>query len=113
MPGGGEATLAVGPRPLRAMRELEFTLTITPATSAAGADVAVVLTMPGMYMGETRTPLEPAGGGVFRGRGVVVRCASGRRDWSAELMLTRGGAQANPDDRRRNPIARFPLTVSE
>ena len=107
LPGGGEVTLAVGPRPLRAMRDLEFTARFRPATAAAGADVAVVLTMPGMYMGETRARLTRAGEGVFRGTGVVVRCPSGRRDWSAEVRV--GGTEPGAQSR----IARFALTVAE
>jgi hypothetical protein len=112
LPGGGEATLAVEPRPLRAMRELQFTLTVTPASAAAGAEAALVLIMPGMYMGEMRTALMPAGEGVFRGKGVVVRCASGRRDWVAEVVLARAGRQANPGE-GASRAARFPFTVSE
>ena len=34
--------------------------------AADGATASVTLTMPGMYMGETRVALTPQGGGVFR-----------------------------------------------
>ena len=113
LPSGGEVTLSIGPRPVRAMQDLEFTVTVTPASAAAGAEVAIVLTMPGMYMGETRAALAPAGEGVFRGKGVVVRCSSGRRDWNADVLVIRdGGAALKP--RQQGPrVARFPLTVAE
>ena len=111
LPGGGEVTLEVLPRPVRAMRDLEFTLTFTPAHAAAGGDVALALGMPGMYMGETRAALAPAGAGVFRGKGVLVRCPSGRRDWSAEVLLRRSapGSGAGGAPLR----VAFPLTVAE
>jgi hypothetical protein len=112
LPGGGEVTLAVGPRPARAMRDLEFTVTFAPASVAVGADVAVALSMPGMYMGETRAVLAPFGEGVFRGKGVVVRCASGRRDWSADVLVSHA-AEATPGERVARRVARFPLTVAE
>jgi hypothetical protein len=105
-------TLSVGPRPIHAMRDLEFTVTFAPASIAAGADVAVALSMPGMYMGETRAVLAPFGEGVFRGTGIVVRCASGRRDWSADVLLSHA-AEATPGERVARRVARFPLTVAE
>jgi hypothetical protein len=29
---------------------------------------------------------------VFRGKGVVVRCPSGRRDWAADVQIAHAGA---------------------
>jgi hypothetical protein len=40
-----------------------------------------------MYMGENRLALASIGGGRFRGRGVIVRCPSGGRAWSAEARV--------------------------
>jgi hypothetical protein len=55
--------------------------------------------------GETRVALTPRGGGVFAGRGVVVRCTSGRRDWRAAVVLARPAAP---------PLsASFLLTIAE
>ena len=112
LPGGGEVTLEVLPRPVRAMRDLEFILTFTPAHAAAGGDVALALGMPGMYMGETRAALAPAGAGVFRGKGVLVRCPSGRRDWSAEVLLRRSAPPGSDAGGAPLRVA-FPLTVAE
>jgi hypothetical protein len=85
--GGATVTLAAGPRPLRAMTDLEFTVTLAPAGAAAAAEGRLALTMPGMYMGENRVTLAPAGEGRWQGRGVVVRCPSGQRTWAAEVEL--------------------------
>jgi hypothetical protein len=105
LPDGAELTLAVAPQPVRAMSDLEFTVSVTPASAAAGAAASIVLTMPHMYMGETRVALTAAAGGVFRGKGVVVRCASGRRDWAADVRIERAGSPALS--------ARFPLVVAD
>jgi hypothetical protein len=104
LPDGGEITLSVGPRPLRAMTDVEFTLSVSPASAAAGGAATVALSMPHMYMGETRVALARAGDGVFHGKGVLVRCASGRRDWAADVKIERAGAPAI--------TARFPLVVA-
>lgn len=116
LPDGGEVTLTIGPRPVRAMRELEFTVALSAGSAAAGSEVAVALTMAGMYMGETRTALSPVGGGVFKGKGVVVRCPSGRRDWVAEVVVqaprTAPGLAASYQQAPQR-VARFPLVVTE
>jgi hypothetical protein len=91
-----------------------------------GAEVALELSMPGMYMGENRVALAPLGGGRYRGKAVLVRCASGRRDWVAEVAVrlpageggggagarvgaTEGGAAGEPAALR----VRFPFEVAE
>ncbi len=82
----GRLSLEIAPRPVRAMADLDFTVSVDPA-SAAGPGARIELSMPGMYMGESRVALAPAGEGRFRGRGVIVRCPSGRRTWSAEVRV--------------------------
>jgi hypothetical protein len=80
--------LDVAPRPPRAMADLEFTVQARLGAlplRAAGGEIA--LAMPGMYMGDNRVALAPVGGGFFKGRGVVVRCPSGGRVWTAEVAL--------------------------
>jgi hypothetical protein len=48
-------------------------------------------------MGENRVALRDLGGGRYRGQGVVVRCPSGRRAWTAEVTLRpREPAGASP-----------------
>ena len=92
---GATVTLEVTPRPVRPMKDLAFTVTArrgdAPAAETAGE---IALAMPGMYMGENRVPLAARGGGVFQGKGLVVRCPSGRRTWTAEVTLRGPGAAA-------------------
>jgi hypothetical protein len=103
--GVGDVTLTVGPRPIRAMTDLAFTVRVSPPERAAGATPAIALSMPHMYMGETKVALAPTGDGAFQGKGVLVRCASGRRDWAVDVTL------ALPGDAPRT--ARFPLVAAE
>jgi len=81
-------SLAAEPRPVRSMAELGFAVRASrgggPAALAGGS---ITLTMPGMYMGENRIALAAAEGGELRGKGVIVRCPSGSRTWSAEVAV--------------------------
>ncbi|HEY7725959.1 MAG TPA: hypothetical protein VH880_11540 [Anaeromyxobacteraceae bacterium] len=96
-PGDLVVRLDVAPRPPRAMVDLEFTVQARLGgrpLRAAGGEIA--LSMPGMYMGDNRVPLAPAGPGSFKGRGVVVRCPSGGRVWTAEVALRPQEPAAGP-----------------
>lgn len=88
LPGGaGTITLEISPRPVQTMRELELSVRLACAAPPCGPErVSVSLSMPGMYMGENTVPLAPAGeAGLYRGRGVIVRCPSGRSLWRATV----------------------------
>jgi nitrogen fixation protein FixH len=104
--GGTRLGLELSPRPVRALADLAATVTVTRGGAAVeGAEVAVELSMPGMYMGENRAALRPAGPGRYQGRVVVLRCASGRTDWVAEVVARLpGGGEAR---------ARFPLRAAD
>jgi hypothetical protein len=107
MEGAPRIELDVTPRPPRAMTELTFTARVLRGGEPVeGADVAVELTMPGMYMGENRIALAPQGGGAYQGRGTVVRCPSGKRQWQVDV-------QARPKDGGKPITARFPLEVED
>ena len=43
--------------------------------------------MPGMKMGPNRVELKNTGNGAYEGRGVIVRCPSGRRTWFAHVTI--------------------------
>jgi len=90
--GRALVTLELVPRPPRAMRDLEFRVSVQPPAAAGSGDGSVALEMLGMYMGENRVALRPAGEGAWRGQGVVVRCPSGRRTWRARVALPPPGA---------------------
>jgi len=126
--GGGQVTLELGPRPLRTMKDLAVRAAVSrggeardgaPAPSSlsptggegrgeraagAGVKISVSFTMPGMEMGRNEVALEPGPDG-FAGKAVLVRCPSGRKQWAADVAVTRGGAAPE--------TARFPFTVVE
>lgn len=101
---GGEVTLDLGPRPLRTMADLSVAVELR-GLAVAPAAVEVSFEMAGMDMGANVSLLSPAGGGRFAGKGVLVRCPSGRKDWIAEVRVAAPGAPP--------ASARFPFTVRE
>jgi hypothetical protein len=104
---GRTVTVQLAPRPLRTMRELQVTVTVRDAAGAPvdGAHVAVGFEMPGMEMGENVVVLDGAGAGRYAGKGVIVRCVSGRRDWQARILVAPPGGERG--------AAILPLRVAE
>jgi hypothetical protein len=79
-------TLAVTPRPVKAMQDLAFKVTLNeppPDTQLPYIDLG----MPGMNMGPNRVRLKSTGKFTYEGRGVIVRCPSGRRTWRATVTI--------------------------
>ncbi len=97
-------TLELWPRPLRTMRDLSMRARLR-GSEADGAAVLVSFALEGMEMGPNVARLAPAKDGRFEGRAVLVRCPSGRRDYTATVRIERPGA---PD---RTALFRF--TVAE
>jgi len=90
LPIGKETvTLEIMPRPVTAMLDLTFTVTLSgkPPEQAPYLDLG----MPAMKMGPNRVQLKPAGNGVYKGKGVIVRCKSGRRTWFANVVVPGAG----------------------
>ena len=85
--GGATVTLALSPRPLRTMSELAVAVEVSPASAASDGQGAVAFAMPGMEMGDNRARLALAGPGRWQGKGVLVRCPSGRKRWAAEVEV--------------------------
>jgi hypothetical protein len=79
--------LAVTPRPVKAMQDLLFQVSITGNLTARTQLPYIDLGMPGMNMGPNRVQLKPAGNGTYKGQGVIVRCPSGRRTWQATVTI--------------------------
>jgi hypothetical protein len=104
---GVTVTLEVTPRPVRAMRELEFDVRASPPEATGPGEGRVSLEMQGMYMGENRIRLAPAAPGAWQGRGTIVRCPSGRRGWIAEVEIPASG---QPNGRI---VASFAFEVAE
>lgn len=82
----------LSPKPVKAMRELLFSVTIRDAVSPVpDASVQVSLTMPGMVMGTNIVMLQHKGNGIYEGKGVIVRCPSGKKIWKADVAVRRAG----------------------
>ena len=77
----------VSPKPLKAMRELTFIVTVEekgkPVTNAS---LLINLSMPGMYMGKNIVRLAHRVDGIYEGTGVIVRCPSGEKIWQASTI---------------------------
>ena len=80
-------SLAVTPRPVKAMQDLLFQVTFDAKLPANTKLPYIDLGMPGMKMGPNRVQLKSAGNNTYEGRGVIVKCPSGRRTWRATLTV--------------------------
>jgi hypothetical protein len=83
--GSQQVLLDIAPKPVKAMRELTFSVAL-PGYGAAGSPW-VDLGMPGMRMPPSRVDLVKEGDGRYRGKGVLVKCSSGTRTWTATVNL--------------------------
>jgi hypothetical protein len=82
---GHKVTLNILPKPVKAMKDLKFRVTISGEQLSSHPHID--LGMPGMKMGPNRVVLKGAGEGNYEGVGVIVRCPSGRRTWRATVTL--------------------------
>ena len=80
-------TFEITPRPVRTMTDLVFRVeALSGGMSLKDGEVAVDLAMPGMVMAENRVILSRLDGGIYEGRGAIVRCPSGGKDWKATVF---------------------------
>jgi len=86
---GFEVTLDIRPKPVKAMHDLVFSVSFSGG-EPDGAPY-IDLGMPGMKMGPNRVILEKISRTVYRGKGVIVRCPSGRRTWKATVTVPSRG----------------------
>jgi hypothetical protein len=84
---GSTVTLAVAPRPVKAMQDLFFQVTFNGKLPPNAQLPFIDLGMPGMNMGPNRVQLKAAGKATYEGQGVIVRCPSGRRTWQATVTI--------------------------
>jgi hypothetical protein len=89
------------------MKDLEVRVSLRSGEAAAFAPKAVTVSfsMPGMKMPPNRAKLAATKPGVYEGKAVLVECASGRRDWIADVELTGADGAAQS--------AHFALTIPE
>jgi hypothetical protein len=86
------------PKPVIAMSELFFVITVTKNSALlSDADVLLDLSMPGMFMGRNRPVLKQTSKGRYEGKGVITRCASGRKTWQATVTVENNGKTAVAD----------------
>lgn len=91
--GGAAVTLELSPRPPRPLAELRVVADVRAGGAPVeGAELTVRFGMKGMEMFPADARLAPAGPGRYQGKAVLVRCPSGRTDWTATLSLARPGA---------------------
>lgn len=88
---GQAVTLDITPRPVKAMEDLLFRVTL--AEDLKGEAPFIDLGMPGMHMGRNRVLLKRIEKGVYEGKGVIVRCPSGKTIWKA-LVTAPGTGKA-------------------
>ena len=84
---GSTVTLTVTPRPVKAMQDLLFQVSIAGKPPTSAQLPYIDLGMPGMNMGPNRVQLKSVGNGAYEGQGVIVKCPSGRRVWQARLTI--------------------------
>lgn len=82
--------LDISPKPVKAMTDLTFTVTLTGEQGAS--EPFIDLGMPGMKMGPNRVFLKSNGKGVYSGTGTIVRCPSGKRIWKATVTVPDKGS---------------------
>jgi hypothetical protein len=86
---GTEVLLDISPKPVKAMTDLKFTITLTGEQGMP--EPFIDLGMPGMKMGPNRVFLKSQGKGVYSGTGIIVRCPSGKRIWKARVTVPGNG----------------------
>ncbi len=83
--GAMTVSLEILPRPVKAMQDLVFKVSIAGATPASQPHID--LGMPAMKMGPNQVALKTTGPGTYEGTGVIVRCPSGKRTWFANVIV--------------------------
>jgi hypothetical protein len=85
--GDTDITLEVTPKPVLAMNDLVFSVTLSRKVESPKSLPYIDLGMPGMDMGPNRVKMKPLGKNVFEGKGVIVKCPSGHRVWRATVTV--------------------------
>lgn len=83
--GSYTVTLNIDPKPVKHMKELTFSVTVSPCDKLP-ASLLLDLSMPGMAMGKNQVTLVKKSGCTYEGNGIIVRCMSGRTLWQATIL---------------------------
>ncbi|NMW19163.1 MAG: hypothetical protein HKK66_09100 [Chlorobiaceae bacterium] len=98
--GNHIVTLTIEPRPVCAMKELTFNLTVTPCDKMPDR-LLLDLSMPGMQMGKNQVTLFKKSASLYEGEGIIVRCMSRQTLWQVTIL----------SDELNNPV--FTINVRE
>lgn len=83
--GDRQVTLDISPKPVKHMQELTFKVTMAPAEGLPSS-LILDLSMPGMMMGKNQVTLKRQPSGAWEGKGIIVKCRSGRTLWQATIL---------------------------
>ncbi len=83
--GSYTVTLNIDPKPVKHMKELTFSVTVSPCDKLP-ASLLLDLSMPGMAMGKNQVTLVKKSACLYEGKGIIVRCMSGRTLWQATIL---------------------------
>ncbi|WP_292004391.1 hypothetical protein [Chlorobium sp.] len=83
--GNTAVTLEISPRPVKHMEELLFSVTVKPCSSLP-ENLMLDLSMPGMEMGKNQVKLVKKSNCLYQGKGLIVKCMSGRKLWKATVL---------------------------
>jgi len=89
MIAGRTVELDITPKPVKAMKELTFRVQVSGG--ATPAPPYIDLGMPAMEMGPNTVKMEKGNNGVYEGKGVIVKCPSGKTIWEATVTLPETG----------------------
>ena len=84
LPGGGEVTFEILPRPIPLVSPLRLKVQVT---GREVRKVEVDFSGVSMNMGYNRPRLQEVGKGVFEGEGFLPVCIRQRMDWEAKVLL--------------------------
>ena len=82
-------SLEISPRPVKAMQDLVFKVSIEGASPTQQPHIDIG--MPAMKMGPNPVALKTTGPGTYEGTGVIVRCKSGKKTWFANVIVPEAG----------------------
>jgi hypothetical protein len=88
--GGRTVSMDISPKPVTAMKDLDFVVTVSG--KKLKKPPYIDLNMSAMDMGPNRVELTLTGDGVYTGRGVIVKCSSGKKRWKALVTVPDVGA---------------------
>jgi hypothetical protein len=86
---GRSVELDISPKPVKAMEGLVFRVTISGDRLSKAPYID--LGMPAMKMGPNRVEMEKQGENTWTGKGVIVRCPSGKNTWFARVTIPETG----------------------